>query len=295
MQTKNRALSVSLALAALLSPGCQDDSARDATAAGTDADGGANDAEGTEPGSSPDESEGTDSTGTPPGEEPPGGEPGDADSSSSSEGGSETTDGPSEPPPDAAATVFLNFDGVELVESASDDATTNTTQFGFLAGSWSGIDPARAASIKSGVEELLAPFSIYVTDSRPEAGPYTMVVVTLDSPDPLPPGTGGISDRDCGNTTPSNIGLVFDSPSGPIREVVNNIGFTLGGTYGLNQVEGLGADNEIMNSFSGSRPRFFNEACISQSDPDGCAPMTDTCASGEQSSFEEMLARFGPA
>ncbi len=193
----------------------------------------------------------------------------------------------------ASAVVYLNFEGVELAQGAADDAATNTTQISELAGTWSAIDAGRAATVLAGIEALYAPFAIDVTDARPAAGPYTMVVVAAGAP-PFP-GAGGLALSDCDDMNPSNVAVVFDDPVAAYstQQLINIAGFQIGVTHGLNPVEG--SDDDMMTSVLGEEERSFTAACATETDIAGCTPATATCDAGEQSSLEEMLARFGPS
>ena len=190
--------------------------------------------------------------------------------------------------------VFLQFETVTLGLGNEDDSRTDTVEHSPHAGTWPGVDAARADAIAREVESFLAPFDIHVTDTRPAASkPYTMVVVT-SAEFPASPNSTGAALSDCGNQNDSGVVLVFDDPgrSHPIEVIANSVGTMLGVSFGLNLVGN--EPSELMSLNPDDSSRLYTVTCL-PIEQGSCAPVSGACPAGEQSSRAEMLARFGPA
>lgn len=199
-----------------------------------------------------------------------------------------TTDSDSDGEPDAAAVLYINFDGVTLT-FGDDDSTNNTTPIFDGDGTWSGVSSSRAAELMPRIESLFAPFPIEVTDVRPASGPYTMVVITAD-PSPFF-GNVAVSTVDCGNLVSNNIGIVFDDPamSYSVNGIVSSVGFQTGIMFGLNPIEAT-PDFDVMEDGLTDDASTFTSTCQAPTSAGECAALTAACPDGEQNSEAEFRA-----
>jgi len=131
---------------------------------------------------------------------------------------------------------FLNFDGQVLTPGA-DDPVQNRSQLisqtvaipTYLAG-----DPKRAAKIQSIIREvkaILAPYNIKIVTSRPQSGPYDMMVAGGSSRQAgLPAGIGAVAVIDCTAALPHHVSLLFDQTTGheAARQIIGSLGISHG-------------------------------------------------------------------
>lgn len=192
--------------------------------------------------------------------------------------------------PSASTVVFLNFEGVTLMDSDTENAETNAYAVPEFAQTWSGAPPARVQDFVDGMESLLSPFPIQVTTTRPAAGPYTMVVITADEP-PISSTIVAFATVDCGNLNPSNIVLAFDTGIYPTTQVVNAAGAGLGSAFGLSRND---APNDVMHIYASDEPAEFSDACVQLDEFPDCDPATlsDACGAGLQNTAEELRIRL---
>jgi hypothetical protein len=152
---------------------------------------------------------------------------------------------PAAHPPTSPGTIYLAFDGVTLdsVADGLDDATTTKTSLvdrrtrfsAFLDG-----DPTRAdviAGLVSNTREILAPFAVEITTTRP-AGDHLMVVLAA--------GTGtlyGLVRHDCDNAVRNDVVILFDPAADPSRgpyALANEVVFLIARSIGLEKTTGPG-------------------------------------------------------
>lgn len=137
-----------------------------------------------------------------------------ADSSSEgpgNEGSSSSTGEPrADPCEDAAHYLFLQFEGAVLVDSliGVDNAPAGAVANPLLEGEYGEYTPGDRAQVLALVREHYSPFNVCVTDQRPEALDFDMLVVTSDTQGGNPNGLG-FSDVDCGDATGNNVGVLF--------------------------------------------------------------------------------------
>jgi hypothetical protein len=193
---------------------------------------------------------------------------------------------------DPAAVIFVNFDGATLV-AGSDDARTNTTSISQLAGVFQpfGSGPKRA-EIFQRIQTDFEPFNVLVVDDRPIAGDYTMLMIGPSNP--FGGGVLGIAPLDCENQqTPNNITFTFGSENdtNPAILLANVGSGRIGPTYGLENtinMNDLSAGSSLSDQDVG-----WTDQCIQIAQGDVC-PHWDECPSGQQNSYRELLALFGP-
>ena len=144
----------------------------------------------------------------------------------------------------ATSQLYLNFDGQQLTQGAS-DATTNHAAWMQIA---QGTAPryrtndtnrmGEINSIVSGVRTQLASFPITVTTTRPTTGHYMMVVFGGTAQQVGSRFGGAVQQLDCGDVTPNDVAWISDGVNGT-QHVVNNvlgaIGFGVGLTATLDQ------------------------------------------------------------
>ena len=213
--------------------------------------------------------------------------PGDDDDDDDDDDAGDSGGEPGEP----AAVVFLDFDGATLDLGPSDDARIDQTMNFDLEGTWGPAEPGFADAIVERVQAALAPYAIEVTDVRPADGDYTMVIISAD-PSPIF-GAAGLSAVDCGDLEPNNVAVVFGSAaSSGVDGLGNVVLFQLGVTYGLNPA----ADPvDAMHNSMTDDALGFEDECVPIAGTPLCESMAEACIASEQSSHEELLARFGPA
>jgi hypothetical protein len=226
-------------------------------------------------------------------------------SSSSTSGASTTTAGPlttgdetddGTTGGDVPHVIYVNFDGGDF-SNGPDDATTNTA--GVLTvpmtiAAYDG-DTTMRATVLSTIEADFAPFSgggdLTVTDVRPDAGPYTMVVITPTNFLPFP--GGGVAALDCDDATPSNVAFSFtddeDDP-GVVGAVASS---RLGVTFGIEPTdEPLDLSYDQVWS-PGDDPSWLDQ-CIAPSFAQTCTTQHAVhCKNGEQNAYAALAALFG--
>ena len=221
-----------------------------------------------------------------------GGETGSTEDGSSS--GGDSSGGSTGSEVECGATLFVNFDGVTLT-SGFDDAPSDVSEA--LAGEFPPYDgPHDPDEVISIVAAHLAPFDVCATLHRPARGPYTMVVVT-EPVSEVP--VFGISPLDCGNDNPNSVGFVFPDETWDVsaRAMANAISGGFGPTIGLGNQDV--ADDDLMCRVGCSIDvdRSFKDECLPlpTTSPRECPRHVRHCPEGEQNSYQEMLAAFGPA
>lgn len=146
-------------------------------------------------------------------------------------------------------TVFVNFEGGRL-DSHPDCQTRYAAEcssaplnksyliellFGESAVQLPGISDD---GVKSRTMDLLraafSPYDIAFTSTRPQTGPYTMVMVTAAASQR---GSAGLAPVDCGNNNPNDIVFVLESEGRPADTMSAIIAHELGHSFGLTHVE----------------------------------------------------------
>ena len=226
------------------------------------------------------------------------GETGDGDGdgdgdATSGDGDGDATTGDGDGDGDFAGTLYLNFEGVELLEG-SDDSKTNTTQISEMVGTaapYGGTD--EHLYVAQAVADRLSAFSIQVVIERPTSGDYTMMVITPTNP--FGGNTSGIGPSDCNNANANNIGYAFygfDS-SQNAQQQASGILRIFGFTHGL---ENVVTSTDIMSAQAASPMPTFKDECIAlASPPSGCGTQHEAyCDAGQQNSYQELQG-FYPA
>jgi hypothetical protein len=198
-------------------------------------------------------------------------------------------------------TVFLNFEGPTLAAGGVDDARTDQTSVDELDIDFQPYgDAGDQAMLLALVQTDFAAFDVLVTDERPAAGDYTMVVVSPTNP--IGSGLLGISSGiDCGNANPNNISFAFFG-TGSGRDLqlqANVISGQIGLTVGLERTIDM-SQPDLMHQFVDETDREFLDLCIELRDPPVPVCLAEHEAicgagSGRQNAFQELEAIFGPA
>ncbi len=156
-----------------------------------------------------------------------------------------------------SATLFLNFDGAQLRDD-TEDSRTNSTLIGY-AGPFEryGTGTKRAAVLQA-VWQDWKPFAADITDTRPESGDYTMVMV---GPTNFTEGSLGIALLDCGNKwTPNNIVYAFHSADDGFTAAATatTISQEIAHSFGLEHVDD---DADVMYPYNTGGDPSFTHAC----------------------------------
>ncbi len=195
--------------------------------------------------------------------------------------------------------IFVNFDGAQL-SGGADNAADNVTQIGPLAGSFApyGNDEGKKGAVMQAVRDDWADFNVLITDTRPQAGAYTM---NMTGPtNPYGAGVLGIAPLDCNDSqTHSNITYAFHSANDghSASTTATTIGQEVAHSYGLEHVN---ETTDIMNPFNAGGDPFFHDNCL-PIDGGGngilCTQQHSAqCGSGsQQNSYQELMALFGPS
>ena len=200
-----------------------------------------------------------------------------------------------------AHTIFLNFEGPTLAGGAVDDARTDQTSIdGFDIDFQPYGDAGDEAMLLALVEADFAAFDVLVTDERPAAGDYTMIVVSPTNP--IGAGLLGISSgNDCGNANPNNISFAFFGTGDDftLQLQANVIAGQVGLSVGLERTIDI-SQSDIMHQTVDDTDREFLDLCIELRDPPVpvcLAEHESICGagSGRQNAFQELEAIFGPA
>lgn len=139
--------------------------------------------------------------------------------------------------------LFLNFEGVNIVHGTScNDATTNCS---FIATANFTVPQFAAAvanrqqlldGIVANVNQVLAPYSVEVTTTRPASGPYKMIVFAPCDPTLMcATNSGSIGPYQCMSPDHNDISFVFEDTTGNATSIyyANQSLFLFGLTLGV--------------------------------------------------------------
>lgn len=190
--------------------------------------------------------------------------------------------------------IFVNFDGAEMAEG-QDDAAADQTQVPGMGGPFApyGAGDKRAAVMQAVASDWEA-YDVFVTDTRPETGFYTM---NMTGPtNPFGGGVLGIAPLDCNDMQPNNVTFAFHGADDMFSAAVTatTIGQEVAHSYGLEHVD---APQDIMNpSNAGGDASFVDECFVIVGGAMCGAQHAEQCASPqEQNSHRELLELFGPS
>jgi hypothetical protein len=132
--------------------------------------------------------------------------------------------------------VYLSFEGETLTQGATDATTNHAAWIGVATATVPPFQPNltnRATQIQTIVDTVklrLASTPIQVVTSRPNAGPYVLIVLGGSNQNVGSQYTYATSDHDCGDVVKSDVGWVSDLPSLSYVPdlVVGTIGWGLG-------------------------------------------------------------------
>ncbi|MCA9692458.1 MAG: hypothetical protein KC636_22865 [Myxococcales bacterium] len=189
--------------------------------------------------------------------------------------------------------LFVNFDGPTITEATWDNATKDETSLPGYGGPYEPFGEAPGGPVRQAVlDAVRADFeTIYVeiTDERPEAFEYTMIVV---SPTHKAPGKLGFASVGCGGN-PLGVGFAFYSIADAtgIAEISATISHEAAHTLGLEHVADT-ADLMYPNQVNNSA--VFVDACAPIDGEQYCADEHQAfCPPGQQNSYAELAALFG--
>lgn len=206
---------------------------------------------------------------------------------------------PTEPKAHATpGVVFVNFDGAQL-SPGSDDAINNITQITNLAGSFAPYgEGAKREAVMQALFTDWSAYDVFITDSRPASGPYTM---NMTGPtNPFGGGVLGIAPLDCFDSqTHSNITYAFHSANDQFSAAVQatTVSQEVAHSYGLEHVDEPG---DIMNPYNAGGDASFIDACIpivTGGQPIVCGQQHAAFCEGgtAQNAHLELLDLFGAA
>ena len=180
-------------------------------------------------------------------------------------------------------TIFVNFEGARVADCdgyCSDAPGSRSWAIDEVWGQ-SRVDFARydggaaaRAQIVRIIEEAFGPYDVYVTTSRPAAGPYTMVIVS-----PTWGPHHGVAPLDCGNRNASDIAFVYEIGGSSPGWIGQAAVHELGHSFGLSHVTS-GAD--FMQWASSGRA--FTRSSYDHAHPSG------RCFDGETQDAPAMLS-----
>ena len=153
----------------------------------------------------------------------------------------------------ATSQLYLNFDGQQLTQGASDATTNHAAWMQIAQGSaprYRTNDTNRMGEINSittGVRTQLASFPITVTTTRPTSGRYMMVVFGGTAQQVGSRFGGAVQQLDCNDATPNDVAWISDGVNGTqhiVNDVIGSIGFGVGLTATTTQSDCMcGWDN----------------------------------------------------
>lgn len=195
-----------------------------------------------------------------------------------------------------AATFFVNFDGAVLNDDR-EDARSNGTLIGW-SGAFEGYGTGtKRAAVMQAVHQDWQPFAATITDKRPEAGDYSMVMV---GPTNFTNGSLGIALLDCGNDwTSNNIVYAFHhaEDSFTAAATATTISQELAHSYGLEHVD---EKNDVMYPYNTGGDPGFLDACHTVLEADGIGILCveqhrASCGTpDQQNGYAELMRFMGP-
>lgn len=194
------------------------------------------------------------------------------------------------------ATLFINFDGA-LLHDDREDARDNGTLIGWEGAFAAYGDGPKKTAVMQAVRQDWLPFNASITDSRPSAGDYTMVMV---GPTNFTEGSLGIALLDCANGwTSNNIVFAFHHADDGFTAAATatTISQEIAHSYGLEHVDD---DADLMYPYNNGGDPAFTNACHPVVEAPGIGILCteqhrDSCGSGDQQNGHAELMRFvGP-
>lgn len=195
-----------------------------------------------------------------------------------------------------AATFFVNFDGAVLNDER-EDARTNGTRIGWT-GAFEGYGTGtKRAAVMQAVHQDWQPFAATVTDRRPSAGDYSMVMV---GPTNFTNGSLGLALLDCGNDwTSNNVVFAFHhvDDSFTASATATTISQELAHSYGLEHVD---EKNDVMYPYNTGGDPSFLDACNTVLEAEGIGILCTeqhqaSCGSANlQNGYAELMRFMGP-
>ncbi len=194
------------------------------------------------------------------------------------------------------ATLFLNFEGANL-QGDAEDSRTDSTLIGY-AGPFEGYGSGtKRAAVLQAVWQDWTPFAAEITDTRPDEGDYTMVMV---GPTNFTEGSLGIALLDCGNAwTSNNVVFAFHHAEDDFTAAATatTISQEIAHSFGLEHVDD---DADIMYPYNTGGDPSFTDVCHPVREAAGigilCTEQHEaSCGSPEhQNGYAELMRSMGP-
>ena len=227
------------------------------------------------------------------------GSTGGSSSTSSSGGPGESSSGPGDDTADsdssggetqAALTIYLVFDGIELMDGPQ-DATMNTTSVGGGVFEPYQGDASVQGQIGARLVEHWAPFSVDIVDQRPESGAYTMLVVT---PTNAVRGASNIGNLDCDDANTHDVAFAYSHDDPDPDELAKRISQAVGFGLGIAVSDSTGISGSTMIPANAE----WEDMCVPVLNPPApCAAlaMAHCTEPDEHNPYQIILDRLGPA
>ncbi|MEM6992861.1 MAG: Ig-like domain-containing protein [Myxococcota bacterium] len=202
---------------------------------------------------------------------------------------------PADEPPATTAqgTIFVNFDGATL-SAGSDDAPSNVTQIGQLAGPYAAYgEGEKREAVMQALRQDWAAYNVLLTTERPAAGPYVMNMTGPSNA--FPSNVLGVAPLDCNDSqTHSNVTYAFHSANDSFSAATTatTVSQEVAHSFGLEHV----ADGaNIMNPTNQGGDPSFKDECTQIVQGVSCGSQHEAqCGTpSQQNAHKELLALFG--
>jgi MYXO-CTERM domain-containing protein len=209
-------------------------------------------------------------------------------------------DGPQpQPRSPAPRIIFLNFDGeqIQCNNSYTDDARTNQS---WVCGAYAGAGPMQYAAYNGSAAQKQQvidatkahwnAFNVSLVTSRPGSGNYEMAMI---GPTNFIGGSVlGVAPLDCFDNLKVNVVYAFNGAGHSVAITATTISQELAHAFGL---EHTSNQSDIMYPSANGGNKSFVDSCTSFTNGSQCTSQHNQNCSGQQNSYQDLLALFGPA
>jgi hypothetical protein len=140
----------------------------------------------------------------------------------------------------ATQIVYVNFDGVHVEDCSNECSDARANQSWAVGAHFGGAaidflpytaDADSRSTVLTGLRAAYASYNVEFTTTRPEAGDYTMVIVSASGGP-----NHGVAPLDCGNKNPDDIAFVYRTTNSSADLVAREAAHELGHSFGLAHV-----------------------------------------------------------